>query len=195
MQSCCNVVRFDHIHVSREDQVKLDKAPQCVVRVLRDIDRMLDNPRFDRSLLAEHILNKLVQMTGSEYGFIGKMTLFPIRDGRHAKPELTVCSATNSAWVASGNVKLFNMVDVRLLQLGPLIQNEGFAAHHGDPSIKRVLCVPSLVSENLVALFGACNKVHKYTRYDLRNVRLVLRITAYLFLRPAPVLTPPNKNK
>jgi hypothetical protein len=42
-------------------------------QIMKDINLLLSDQNFDKNYICNHILNKLVQITNSEYGFLGKI--------------------------------------------------------------------------------------------------------------------------
>ncbi len=181
----------------KEKNGSMQNLNRNVRNIILDINALLVGPDFDRSYICNHILNKLIQITGSEYGFIGKIVE---EDG---KPVLYTYAITNIAWnaasrkffldyenstlrfdnmntlfgkvITSGEYKIVNEYDsTRCVQ--PI----------GHPFTKRFMGVPSLMGGKPVALLGVCNKLTKYTKKDVVNVSTTLDLLSYLFIDLKP---------
>jgi len=181
-------------HKKNNKNKKIISQPSInVKRALGDVNELLNSEKFDRKYILIHILNKMIQITGSEYGFIGQVVI------EEKSPVLFVHAITNIAWdkisekffsehmstslkfenmetlfgdvITTGKYKITNTYD----------QNRNIIPH-GHPIIKRFMGVPSMLGDRPVAIVGLCNKLTKYTKKDAVNVSSILDALSYLFI-------------
>jgi len=164
--------------------------------VINEINDLLSDPEFDRDFICTHVLNKLVQLTKSEYGFLGKVVYEP--DG---SPILHTFAITNIAWNSSSQQFFLDHIQTKLcftnmdtlfgdviLSGEPRLVNRYDATKragilpHGHPPIKRFMGVPALVAGRTIAMLGVCNKAGKYNKQDILNTSDLLSVLSYLFV-------------
>lgn len=161
--------------------------------ILNDINNLLADTDFDSHYVCQHLLNKLVQITGSEYGFLGKVV------NENGKPVLYTCAITNIAWNASSSGFFLDYYKSALrfenmdTLIGEVITSGKFKIFNtydsdrnvipkGHPMIKRFMGVPAMIGETPIAMLGVCNKLSKYSQKDVHNVSFLLNILSYLFI-------------
>ncbi len=174
-------------------QAEKKSVDKDIKYVIDDINLLLAGPTFSKKFICSHILNKLVQLTGSEYGFIGKIV------EEKSKPVLYTYAITNIAWNAASHKFFIDHVNssLRFENMDTLfgevitsgkykIINKYDATRNilpdGHPLTKRFLGVPSIKGGKSVAFLGVCNKIGKYTKKDVNKVSRILDILAYLFI-------------
>ena len=187
----------DHINLpnfikcgSKKTQTNKD-----VEQIIADINILLNDSKFDRHYICTHILNKLVQITNSEYGFLGKIV--EEKDGQQS---LYTYAVTNIAWNAASQqffvdhinnaLKFENMntlfgevITTRKYKItNKYNQEERHILPDGHPMIKRFMGVPCVIGKKPIIMLGVCNKLSKYTKKDVDNVSTILNILSYLFL-------------
>lgn len=181
----------DNVNFSCNKSRKKRKWSNCVKHIIQDVNMLLADSDFNRKYICNHILNKLVQLTGSEYGFIGKIV------EEEKGPVLYTYAITNIAWdVASRHFleRCFKFDNMDTL-FGDVITSGKYKIYnnysmgcnnallpHGHPIIKRFLGVPSKLGNKTVAMLGVCNKLEKYTKSDVKNIVRILNILSYLFI-------------
>jgi hypothetical protein len=161
--------------------------------ILEDINRLLADTDFDSHYVCQHLLNKLVQITGSEYGFLGKIV------NENGKNVLYTCAITNIAWNASSSTFFLDYYKSTLrfsnmdTLVGEVITSGKFKIYNtydierniipkGHPMIKRFMGVPAMIGETPIAMLGVCNKLTKYCKKDVQKVSFLLNLLSYLFI-------------
>lgn len=156
------------------------KINQDVQIVLSDLNILLDNVEFDNSFSCIHLLNKIIQITESEFGFIAVLT--------NNSTELVGHTITDFAW--NEETQKFFIDNSQLLKF-PInnpcfktvldkkeaisIDNPKSFLANGHPKIKRILCVPIFNNSEIIGLIGLCNKFEKYTKKDIKNTSYILK--------------------
>lgn len=187
----CENVELTNLVMCKKSRAELSKASKDVKLIMSDINLLLGN--LDKNYICNHILNKLVQITGSEYGFLGKIKE---EDGKRV---LYTYALTNIAWNASSqeffqsninNSLKFTMMnsfvgDVINGGKYKIVNNYDYSRNilpKGHPFTKRFLGVPAMIGNTPIAVLGVCNKLKKYTRRDVDNVSVIMNILSYLFV-------------
>lgn len=189
--SLCNEFKLSDI-LSRITSKGKKKKSDLAKVVIHDINERISNPEFDKTYISNHILNKLIQLTCSEYGILGKVV---------NENELHAISISNVAWDAA-SFKFYNRF---ALQNGPFIfsnaqslfssiidtkkpviinkyDNTRHVLPNGHPDVKRFIGVPILIAESACIVVGLCNKITKYTKQDIENIKQVLNTFIFLFI-------------
>ena len=163
--------------------------------ILKDINQLLVDSKFERSYICTHILNKLVQLTKSEYGLLMQV--------KHMQGniELHAYGITNMAWNSSSrdffkqhieNPLIFRDMDSVLfgevvttkevLVCNDYQKQERLKLPKGHPPIKRFLGIPIVIGGQPIMVLGVCNKLQKYKADDAFRVEKLMIILAYLFI-------------
>lgn len=142
------------------------------------VDGFLANTEFSKRYLYNHILNKLVQATGSEAGMLGK-----VRDDT-----IYVCAATNIAWDIESSQFFFEdfyMKEPPTALFGshgvyatPQIVN----VYQNHPVIHRFLSVPCVIGKTTIALVGLYNKKSEYTVKDAEVIADIFSKISFAFV-------------
>jgi len=177
---------FNIQNVFRRNKLKLET-------IIKDINTLLGDENFDKRHICVHILNKLIQITQSEYGFIGRI-LF--ENGNYV---LYTYAITNIAWNAASHqffmdycnrsLKFENMETLfgeSIVSGKYTIVNRYDSSRNvlpkGHPRVKRFMGVPMLFGTERICFLGVCNKLSKYTKKDVNNVRYIMNLLSYLFI-------------
>lgn len=164
-----------------------------IERIIKDLDRLLQDEEFDNKFICNHILNKLVQLTNSEYGFIGKIV--ETENGSI----LHIYSFTNIAWNSASNEFYHEHYNRNLYftnmntLFGDTIKSGKYTICNnydksrnvlpsGHPLIHRFMAVPSLVGGKCLIVAGFCNKFKKYTKKNAKDVEKILNLFSLLFI-------------
>lgn len=181
-----NVKTIMNIFKKRNDKYKIQY-------VVNDINRLLADSSFDRNYICNHILNKLVQLTQSEYGFIGKII------HEENGPVLHTYSITNIAWNASSQKFFLDHINTSLrfenmnTLFGDVILSGKYKICNkydmsrsilpaGHPMVRRFMGVPCVLGDKNIIMAGFCNKINKFVKKDVTKVTTILNILAYLFI-------------
>jgi hypothetical protein len=187
----CENIDLSNLSICKDSRKKLSRASRNTKEIIKDINILLED--LDRNYICNHILNKLVQITGSEYGFLGKI------EEEKGERVLYTYAITNIAWNASSQEFFLNNINNSLKFtkmnsfVGDVINSGKYKIVNkydysrnilpkGHPFTKRFLGVPSMFGNKPVAMLGVCNKLDKYTKKDVENVSLILNILSYLFI-------------
>lgn len=191
---CANVFNFFRKRPSKKDKVK---------EIIKDINTLLESSDFNREYLCNHLLNKVVQISGSEYGFIGV-----IRDCKTLDKETKVVSSeqylktlaiSNISW----NAASFNfykefindkfefknlpgtIFGMSIINKKSKIVNKYDTSRNilpsGHPPIKRFLGIPIIVNNVVMLYVGLCNKLGDYSKRDVKIIEKVLNIVGVTF--------------
>jgi methyl-accepting chemotaxis protein len=171
------------------------KSKDKVQTIIEDINILLANNDNHREFICNHILNKIIQITNSEYGFIGKILK------NNNQLILHTYSFTNIAWNASSHQFYLDHLNHGLLftnmetLFGRVMKNNKSMIFNkydikrsflpkGHPIIKRFMGVVSNTKYNdhSVVMVGLCNKMENFNQTDIKNVEKILDILAYLFI-------------
>jgi hypothetical protein len=165
-----------------------------VALVIYDINCLLGEPHFDQRYVMSHLLNKMCQITQSEYGFIGSV-LYDKKD-----PYLQTHAISNIAWNSVSHDFLQQNINGTLvfenletlvgdIMLGDecIIINKYDAQRKilpkGHPLIKRFMGVPySFIPGRPIIMVGLCNKIQKFSRTDNKNIKKILNVLSYLLV-------------
>jgi len=165
------------------------KRNKTVNRMFNDINLLLTDSDFDKKFICNHILNKIIQLTNSEYGFIGKVV----------DDVLYTYAISNIAWNAASHDFFVKNIESNLrfsdmntifgesIMTGTIkvvnkYDTERNVLPSGHPPIKRFLGVPMVIGGKTIAFVGVCNKINKFTKKDGKNVSSLLSILSYLFI-------------
>jgi GAF domain-containing protein len=188
---CASFSLGDLLSCFRNRKRRQNKPNPLVKILIDDINRRISHPSFDKKYVSHHLLNKLIQMTASEYGIISKVE----QDGLH------VYAITNIAWDSSsydfynrfalqGDTLIFSnqqsLFGTISSSKNPAIVNEYNEKRnilpHGHPPIQRFMGVPIVINGKTYVVVGLCNKITPYTKQDVKNVQGVMNTLLYLFV-------------
>lgn len=161
--------------------------------ILNDIQHLVADPQFDTNYLCHHILNKLVQLSGSEYGFLSEVK---IENGHYV---LYTRAVTNIAWNDASHqfftdyinctMRFDNMdtlfgevIKTGRYQIYNKYDNSRHVLPDGHPRIRRFMGIPALMASIPVVLLGVCNKMTNYTKRDVVKVSTLLNILSWMFI-------------
>jgi len=175
---------------------KKPKQKALLEEILKDINNLINNDEFDNQFLSTHLLNKCVQITKSEYGFLGMIKKKPHTDEKYLK----TLAITNIAWNLSSFefFKKFIQHDLCFYNLhqtifGCSILNQKATIINkydtqrgvlpkGHPPVKRFLGVPIIKNGTVIAFIGLCNKLYDYSKKkDLNSIKEIMDITGMIF--------------
>ena len=160
------------------------------LEVCKDLIDLINDKYVDNNYLDRHILNKCIQITNSEYGFIGKVE----------NNKLYTKSITNIAWNdASYEFYIQNknhdmIFDIDKTVFGCSINeksakiinkydNSRNILPKGHPKIKRFMGVPLLNKEKVIYFVGLCNKLKNYNRGDIKNINKILNVSSLVLFK------------
>ena len=175
----CNTFQLPKISFKRNT-----KKTSLTLEVCEDLISLINDEYFDNVYLDSHILNKCIQITGSEYGFCGKIV---------GNEELHTKSITNIAWNESSFdfyknnsnspliFKLNNTIfGCSVEEQKPSIINKydynRKVLPKGHPKIKRFCGVPLLIKGDVVYFIGLCNKLTNFEKSDVKAVEEILKV-------------------
>ena len=175
---------------------KKDKSKVHTETIIQDVNRLLIDSDFEREYICTHILNKLVQLTKSEYGL-----LMHVKEC-NGDVELHAHGITNMAWNSSSRKFFESYIDTPLvfknidnMLFGDVFSNKEVIIHNdyskdkrsilpkGHPPIRRFMGIPILIGEKPIMILGVCNKIHKFKKKDALQVKHLMNILAYLFIQ------------
>lgn len=175
---------------------KRPKGDAVTSRVIQDINQLLVDSNFDRNYLCAHILNKLVQLTKSEYGILMQVKY----DGEN-QMELHAHGITNMAWnyasrdfftrhIDSNLVfknlerllfgEILNKQEVRIVNDYPALGRNVLLSGH--PPIHRMMGIPIIIGGRPILFLSVCNKLKDYKLEDAQRAEWILSILSYLFI-------------
>ena len=131
------------------------KKSKDTLKILHDINDLLVQPDFETSDIYNHMLNKFVQVTKSEYGFLATI----------GENVVDIHSSTNIPPTDEVNELL-----------DEIVQTKKTVFHTRD----HIMGVYSRIGNVIVVV---CNKTTKYTEKDSEAIGDVLKSMCYLFLR------------
>lgn len=147
------------------------------IMILKDIDNLLNDEEFDNSFISLHLLNKLVQLTESEFGFI------MLLDHNH----LYGHTITDFAWNKESQfIMLENISSLKIHINHPsfrdcinnrsstIVKDPVSFLPEGHPNIKHMLCVPIIDDTIFIGLLCVCNKFDSYSKKDIKNSECIL---------------------
>lgn len=193
---CTNFFSFDILKIffkcSKKNIIK--KSP--IEEVVEEINELIENKDFDNEFLFCHILNKCIQITGSEYGFMGEIMF----DSEHDQHYLQTYSITNIAWNHSSSQFFRKYIDndLKFFNLRNTLFGKPFYTKKpnivnsydinrdilpsGHPKIKRFLGVPLVIQDKPIYIIGLCNKRSNYTKKDVKMIEKILSLASFLYL-------------
>lgn len=178
--------------------IRRKQSPQTSTNdILTELHRLITNERMDKRFLSNHILNRIVQMTKSQYGFIGRVADQTINGT--LQPVLDTYAVTNTAWDSASYPFFAEHIQhpIRFTELDTYIgscmtTHKPVIVHQydtkrdklptGHPVIQRFVAIPCVIGGRVVSIIGLCNKKKKYTKKDIRNVLCILQPLTYLFI-------------
>lgn len=157
------------------------------LEICNDLMELMNDENVDNNYIDRHVLNKIIQISKSEYGFIGKIK----------ENKLYAKSITNIAWNASSeefyhNNRQHNMVfDLNKTIFGCSIHekkpylinrydNKRNILPKGHPKIKRFCGVPLIRKNKVLYFVGVCNKLKNYNKSDIKSIKQILNVFSLL---------------
>lgn len=146
------------------------KKKKSVIQIItQDISKLLSS---NTPYIHYHVLNKLIQLTNSEFGIIGKPT----------ENSTFIKYAQSHYTIDDIEKRIFDthiIEDIYTLKK-PYVDNKFFVQY---PTIKRMLCIP-IMSETrkIVAVLILCNKLKSYSKKEIIEIQMILNQFNYLFI-------------
>jgi hypothetical protein len=145
----CNITLFQSFSTKTQSVKSKD-----TLKILHDINDLLVQPDFELEDIYDHMLNKFVQITKSEYGFLATI----------GNDDVNIHSSTNVPPTDEVN----ELVE-------EIVQTKRTVFHTRD----HIMGVYSRIGDVIVVV---CNKPTKYTKKDSEAIGDVLKSMCYLFL-------------
>lgn len=181
------------IYINKPQMLNCFKSKKIKL-ILDDINYLLYiNNRNKKQYICNHILNKIVQLTHSEYGFIGIID--------KSKENLKIYSITNISWNKISHDRYINHLNgskINYFHIENTFKNiiQTYKSKFNNkniikinqlnlhPIIKKFMgIVPNIYyDENNLLFVGLCNKFDNYTNKDIKNVEIILDKLSYLFI-------------
>lgn len=155
------------------------------ILILSALDDLIDDPNFDNTFLLVHFLNKLVQVTESEFGCITRIV-----HSETGESLIQGHTLTDFAWdETSQNLFMEHVQELTFSPKHPLfervcsshesviLEDPSSFLPDGHPFIKRAMSVPIMEKDTLIGIVIVCNKLDHYTKSDSRNVLTILNLS------------------
>ncbi len=123
--------------------------------------------------IQQHLLNKLVQFTKSEYGFIAK----PISDGTY---KMEILAKTNDVTM-DAEYRCFSDDTIQRTVLDELSVYIDNKQHKRFTLIQHFAVCPVVSKDHLVAIVVLCNKKKAYTKKEMERVKRMAEKFSYVF--------------
>lgn len=161
----------------------MKRKKKQINEVLNSLISLIDDPNFDNDFIHLHTLNKIVQLTKSEYGFIGKY----YEDSLHS------LALSNIAWNSASKQFYKEHIDspmVFALHDNLYDKNEEITIYNdysklnrsvlpkGHPPINRFAYIPIRAKGKIVGCIGLCNRLTPYKRKQLVQLDPILKFIA-----------------
>ena len=161
-----------------------------------ELAELIDGEYFETEYIFNHILNKCIQITASEYGFLGEIKP-NITTG---KKELHTYAITNIAWNSASRdffkdyierELIFGNLDTTLYGASVKSKQIFFTNKYdesrnivpkGHPQINRFISVPCIIKGETKFVIGLCNKRTKYTLAEGKKIQKILDILKVIFI-------------
>ena len=188
----------------KERQSRPPSINALITQMTEDIQNLVCEKSFNERYLGNHVLNRIVQATNSEYGFLGVMY------EHEGVMILNTLSFSNVAWnLASteffdnyrssikGGVE-YIMRDLENTLFGDVIKKKKPKLFNnykqlnrnvlpsGHPPIRRFAGIPIMLNETVVTFIGLCNKTWDFTKKDVYLVEQLMKsitVTFYMIRR------------
>lgn len=171
-----------------------------VSEIIQDIEYMITQGDTEYVFLSTHILNKVVQLSKSEYGFLAVLKR---KDGNTFLQNWAISltawnEATYSIYTKHQHKEGFNFslehdtLFKKVVTTNDVVIENDYSSRathfqpSGHPEMKRFMGVPIQVSEILIGMVGVANKLLPYTPEDAEHVAQLLRHFAFLFVNMGP---------
>lgn len=158
----------------------------CLIDEINDITKIMKiNPT--KEIVCATILNKLLEMTDSQFGIIGKVK----------KDNIEIYSVTNLAWnfcsknffIKYNNYNIIFKSDDNIFKQIQDSQESVILNHYdrhdllpeGHVNIKRFLGIPTIIGGNVTMIIGLCNKKEKYKDKDIKKIINIINMMSFLF--------------
>ena len=157
------------------------KLNRDVQIVLSDLNILLDDEDFDNSFSCIHLLNKIIQITESEFGFIAILTEDSTELVGHTITDFAWNETTQKFFIDNTAILKFPMDNPCFKSVldkkeAVVTDNPKSFLPEGHPTIKRLLCVPIFNGDNeIIGIIGLCNKFERYTKKDIKNTLYILK--------------------
>lgn len=180
--------------ICSKNKNKNSKSKSLLIEnIIQDIHSLIDNPGFDNNFIFNHILNKAIQITNSEYAMMGWIAI-------EDQPSLNVNAFSNIAWNSSSFEFYKKYISQTMIKYSnfdhnffgivyrsqkPLRINK-YAIHRnllpsGHPAIKKCLLIPIMCAEKVVGIISLCNKLEDYSKTDIENIDTLTKFVSILY--------------
>lgn len=136
------------------------------------IETILTNPTYTKKDKYEYILEKLISLSESQDGFIGKV--FYDSDGSH----LMKTFASSRGWSSFIEQHGHQMSYL----FGYVIVSGKYSIEGLDLLPTNFMCVPCSIGDRIVALVGLTGKQQPYSEKDIKKMSNILFIVKYISL-------------
>ncbi|CUS47562.1 MAG: diguanylate cyclase/phosphodiesterase with GAF sensor [Idiomarinaceae bacterium HL-53] len=178
---------------SRETGTLLEGVEQAILRV-----QNLFLLSEDMSEIFEQVLNELLKLTDSEYGFIGETLLDEITQ----EPYIRMGAITNLSWNEASQAlyakvksegmyfrELNNLMGAAIISGRAVISNDALNDPRrgylppGHPELQRYLGIPIYSGQTLVGLVGLANREYEYSLEMVNALEALSTTIGYLLER------------
>ena len=159
-------------------QRERDRDTLDVQEMIVDLFTLLNDPYVEYDCIKNHFLNKVIQATRSEYGFLaavkncnGQSCVHPIAMSNVAWNEMSLKFYADHQktmeHICMDHPESYINQCIYLKQ--PIIENQYTKKDRnicpaGHPPIKRTLCIPMVIRRRVIAILCMCNAKEKYTQ-------------------------------
>lgn len=168
---------------------------QHLSKIISDAQTLFITENNDKKTF-EYLLEKVVALTGSKFGFIGEVSY-----SENQSPYLTMIAMTNVAWDKNSNAayasyktqgmkftNLNTLFGVALTSGKPIISNNpasdmrAAGTPKGHPVIDAFVGIPIFNSTQQVAMLGLANKENGYTEIHIENLKPISSLIAQFMI-------------
>jgi len=176
-----------------KDSNMIEKSVK-MLKALSEINKEAFNPQRDKRSLFNRILNTVLDLTGSEYGFVGEILL------RDESPLLKTYAITDISWDEETK-KLYKKYEAQGMEFTNLNTLFGYCMRTGEviisndpandpnkgglpkghPALNHFLGIPLMDKDNLmIGMLGIANKKGGYSENDVIYLEPLLTLSASL---------------
>jgi hypothetical protein len=163
--------------------------------IIQELEELVNSKDFDNEFIFCHLLNKCLQFSQSEYGFIGEIKF----DEKRNEKYLHTYSITNIAWNNASSSFFRKYIDDELrfynlsnIMFGKVIYSKkAFFINKydmdrnilpsGHPFIKRFMCIPVVIQKETRYLIGLCNKRTNYNNKDRKAIERIMHLLTLIY--------------
>ena len=170
-------LRIVGIHQDLTERKNNDLLKQSIINLSENALSNVSNKAF-----FDHILNQILELTGSEYGFIGE-----VFENEENKPYLKTYAITNISWDDETRAfydknapdgMIFHNLDTLfgyvmknkevVISNSPTKDDRRGGLPKGHPDLNSFLGIPIIHNKKLVGMLGIANKINGYNNDDTR---------------------------